>query len=304
MSVENNQFKAALNAMLDFKKNFALDTTNLGAGQIEMNSDSQQKALADLQQISDSGKESPIFNFLPLADFVQDMRSRLKDPNGVNQSHLNVCGAATFLRFWLIQAPENFVKTVFELYIHGRAKYKNVELVANAEMYQQQTHLNKIDWLTAASLQNAGGYLGYNPDSELGGLRGIALPSQVAHWLGALPRLTLEQVSTFPNIDTINQVFSQNGAVALLVNINLLDDYFTNPSYRNAENNLKDKLVSFFGSIAGNHYIALDSVISREGDNFRFHVWTWGISLEVLMPVDKVAACINQVYLLRGDAIA
>jgi hypothetical protein len=304
MSAENNQFQAALNAMLDFKKIFTLDTKNLGAGQIEMDSDNRQKAEAALLQISHSGQESARFAQLPLADFVEAMRNRLKDPDGVNQSHLNVCGAATFLRFWLIQDPENFVKIAFELYLNGCAKYKNVELVAHEEMYQQATHLNKIDWLVAASLQNAGGFLGYNPESEMGGVRGIALPSQVAHWLGALPRMTLEQVSTMPSIDTINQVFSKNGAVALLVNINLLDDHFTNPAYRNTENNFKDKLTSFFGSIAGNHYIALNSVISREGDNFRFHVWTWGTSLEVLIPVDKIAAAINQFYLLRAGVIA
>lgn len=296
MPENNNPFHDRLSEL--FGKFIKPNTTTLGDGQLEANTEKLDKAHSYIDYISQNSKPSPHFKNIGLLDFVNDLKDRLKSPDGLNQSHLNVCGAATFCRFWIKADPENFVHTAHSLYQSGTAQYQNTTLTANTSMYDQSTHLNKIDWLMTASLQNAAGWLGYNPEKELGGVRGIALPAQVGKWLADLPQMTLAQQSSVPDIHTLNTVFSNKGAVAFLVNVNLLDNYFTHPAYRNNDDSFKNKMTTFLNSLTGNHYIALNSLITWQGEQIRFEVWTWGTSLEVIMPISQLSECITQVYML------
>lgn len=300
MLENKNPFEEKMNSLLGKFIN-SEDKKPLGEGQLSADSNKLEKARGYIDFIAQNSQNSPYFKHVGLKDFINDLKDRLQHPDYLNQSHLNVCGAATFCRFWIKADPENFVHTAHTLYQSGTAKYQNTTLTANTDMYEQTTSLNKIDWLMTASLQNAAGWLGYNPEKELGGVRGIALPGQVGKWLADLPNMSLEHKSTCPDTHTLNLAFSHNGAVAFLVNVNLLDNYFTDTTYRNTDDSFKNRMATFFNGITGNHYVALNSLITWQGDQIRFEVWTWGTSLEVVMPIAQLSECITQVYMLRPN---
>lgn len=270
-----------------------------------MSIEKRQIALEKVAQLKSQAANSPVFNKISLQDFVRDLTNRVQNPDGINQSHLNVCGAATFARFWLMTDPENFVKTAFELYQTGKAAYQNVELVAHADMYTNTTNLNIIDWLVSSSLQNAGGLAGYSPVNEMGGLRGIALPTKVHEWMKALPNMEAESISRCASLDLINNTVKNGGLVAFLVNVNALDNYFTSASYRNEDTTFTQKLATMAHSVVGNHYVALNSeMTAKEDGSVRFYVWTWGTSLEVVMPQSELTTTITQTFLIRQASLA
>lgn len=270
-----------------------------------MSLEKRQVALNKISQLKAQASDSPVFKQISLQSFTQDLNNRVQNPDGINQSHLNVCGAATFARFWLMTDPENFVQTAFDLYNTGKAQYKNVPLTAHMDMHNNATNLNTVDWLVASSLQNAGGLAGYSPVNEMGGLRGIALPTKVQEWMAALPNMTSESVSRAASIDAINNTIQSGGFVAFLVNVNALDNYFTNKSYRNEDLTFTQKIATMAHSVVGNHYVALNSEITaKEDGTLRFEVWTWGVSLEVIMPQSELAITITQTYLIRPTTLA
>ena len=265
-----------------------------------MSIEKRQSALSTLSVLQAQTSDSTVFTKISLAEFVKDLAQRVQNPDGINQAHLNICGAATFIRFWLMTDPESYVKTAFDLYKNGKAQYKNIPLVAHVDMYANRTHLNLIDWLMASALQNAGGLVGYSPVNEMGGIRGIALPSKVQEWMAALPNMQVESVARAASVDTINSTLQQDGFVALLVNVNALDNYFTNASYRAEDKSFMDKMKTALNSVTGNHYVALNTPIAaKEDGSLRFEVWTWATSLEVVMPHTELSNCIAQTFLIR-----
>ncbi len=302
MSIFDDKDQNFQQRMLDFiRKSSEIAAPPQGSGQISINSEQQQRALQLVQDWAQTKApaQSP-FAKVSVQEFVSDLLKRLNAPDEVNQSFLNVCGAATFKRFWIKSDPEGYAKTTLELFQNGKAQYRNVPLEVHTEMRTQSCPLNVADWLVTASLQNASGYLGYNPNAELGGVRGIALPHKVRFWLENLPLHACEHISGCTSTDVLNSVFQQGGAVAWLVNINHLDDYFTNAVYRNTDEGFTQKVTAFFGGLTGNHYIALNTPITPTADGkARFEVWTWGNSLEVIIPTSELHKCVTQTYLLR-----
>ena len=245
------------------------------------------------------------FTGISQSRFETDLLARLQYPNAWNQNELNVCGASTFGRVWLLHDTLGFVQSVMHLYYQGRVSYNGLLIEANEAMFAQtpNSYMNVVDWLIAASLQNSSGLLGYNPTMELGGLRGIALPYKVVEWFEKLPNIDLHTSSKDHDWLRMNTTLNSGGAVSWLVNINHLDDYFTDTAYRQEEQGFFGKAAAFLGSFTGNHYIGLDSRLQFEGDHFKFKVWTWGTSLEVLIPPAELEKAITKsIFVLPKNA--
>jgi hypothetical protein len=277
-------------------------TTTPVEGPIAMDVEKKKKAEGLIAAFEKEAKASPIFKHITYAEILLAIKVRLNNPDGVDQANLNVCGAATFSRFWLIQDPEGYTKAVIELYMKGKTTYNGIKIEANSKMKDQNTALNEVDWLLMASLQNSGGLLGYNPEKEMGGIRGIALPSKVLEWFEKLPNTETEKYSKDLDPAVINATYKGGGAVVFLINANVFDNYFTDQRYNSPDDTFMKKVATAFNGITGNHYVALNSPITKKGDLLRLEIWTWGTSLEVVMSPKAFKSGVVKTYLVKPKA--
>lgn len=271
-------------------------------GPMAMDEEKKKKAETLIDDFQKEGKASPVFKHITYDEILAAIKVRLNNPDGVNQKNLNVCGAATFSRFWLIQDPAGYTKAVLELYMKGKTTYNGIKIEANSKMKDQDTTLNEVDWLLMSSLQNAGGLLGYNPEKEMGGLRGIALPGKMLDWFQKLPNTETEKYSKDLDPAEINATYKGRGAVVFLINANVFDNYFTDQRYNSPDDTFMKKAATAFNGITGNHYVALNSPITKQGDLLQLKIWTWGTSLEVLMSPKAFKSGVVKTYLIKPKA--
>lgn len=248
-----------------------------------------------------------VFLKITKAEFVQALKQRVADPKGVDQSQLNLCGAASFMVLWIERDPRGFTKAAIELFQKGKSKYKEIEIKANKAMFEKEEYephkysLQLVDWMMLSSLQNASGLLGYNPNKELGGIRGIGLPGKVLEWFKQLTGGEAKKYKKDFKPSALNKLYKEDHYILFLVNVNKLDDYFTDRRYQNPDDGFFKKLATFFNGITGNHYVVLNSPIRKEGDDLVFDLWTWAENLEVRIPGRPFKKAIVQTFVVEPE---
>ncbi len=248
-----------------------------------------------------------VFLEISKAEFVEALKIRVSNPKDVDQNQLNLCGAASFMVLWIERDPRGFTRAAIELFQTGKSTYKDIKIKANKSMFENDEvrsgkySLQLVDWLVLSSLQNASGLLGYNPDKEMGGVRGIGLPGKVLKWFEKLSGGEAKKYKKDFKPSELNQLYKADNYILFLVNVNLLDDYFSDTRYQDPNDSFQQKKSAFFAGVTGNHYVVLNSPIRKEGDDLVLDLWTWGRTLEVRIPPRAFQKTVVQTFVVAPE---
>lgn len=153
---------------------------------------------------------------------------------------------------------------------------------------------NALDWLMLSSLQNASGLLGYNPESEWGGLRGIALPGKVMKWFEKLPDTEVKKYRKDLTTSQLNAAVKAGSSVIFLVNWMALDNYIPGANFPETKFD-----PSVIGNITGNHYIMLASPVTMNAGNMEFDIWTWAREYSLSIPEKAYQKAVKKTFVKR-----
>lgn len=274
---------------------------------IQQNPQEVAEAQAMITAFDQAKTPEDVFLKISKSEFVSALKQRVADPKGVDQSQLNLCGAASFMVLWIERDPRGFTKAAIEVFQTGKSMYKDIEIKANKAMFEreefspQKYRLQLVDWMMLSSLQNASGLLGYNPDNELGGIRGIGLPGKVLEWFEKLSGGDAKKYKKDFKPSALNKLYRQDHYILFLINVNLMDNYFTDASYKNPDDGFFAKMATFFAGLTGNHYVVLNSPIRKEGDELVFDLWTWAKNLEVRIPGRPFKKAVVQTFVVEPE---
>ena len=306
--------KTALQILRKHRKDNAAPPSNQPIGS-QIKQDPQELVAAQQLIAAYEAEDTPDDKFEKITkpEFVSALKRRVKDPTGVDQSQLNLCGPAAFMVMWIEREPQSFTQATIELFQKGKSKYKDIELKANKRMFKldnQKTDkkgrlqyaLQLVDWLVLSSLQNAKGLLGYSPDKEMGGIRGIGLPKRVLSWFEALSDGEAKKYRKDLAISQLNQWYASDHYIVLLVNVNKLNDYFSTTYYANPNDTKKEKLSTFFSGITGDHYVVLNSSIETNAkQELVFHIWTWAKDVGIEIPPKEFKKAVVQTFVVEPE---
>jgi hypothetical protein len=90
------------------------------------------------------------------AELLSGLEARINDPEGVDQSSLNLCGPAAYCVLWAKHDPEGYTKAAIELYKTGSYTYNGKTITANSDVFEETPTLNmpKIDWMMLAAIRH------------------------------------------------------------------------------------------------------------------------------------------------------
>lgn len=263
----------------------------------QQNTAEVQAAKAVLSNFEQDNNSSSAFKNLDKGTLLQELRDRIDSPEDPDQDRLNLCGAATFTNVWLQRDPEGYAKAVIELYQTGKTTYNDIKIKANKKMFDQApSGTNVLDWLLLSSLQNAGGLLGYNPEKELGGLRGIALPGKMMKWFESLPDTETKKYRKDRTAAQLNVAIKAGSSVIFLVNMTAFDNYITDRKFPDTKFD-----PSVVGNLTGNHYIILASEVKMNGGNLEFDIWTWATEYMVSIPEKAYKKAVKKTFVITDD---
>lgn len=274
---------------------------------IRQNPEEVAEAHAMITAFEQEETSEDVFLKITKPEFVRALKERVADPKCVDQSQLNLCGAAAFMVLWIERDPRGFTKSTIEVFQTGKSTYKDIEIKANKAMYEKaefepkKYSLQLVDWMMLSSLQNASGLLGYNPNKELGGLRGIGLPSKVLKWFEKLSGGEAKKYRKDFKPSALNKLYKEDHYILFLINVNLMDNYFTNEARQNPDNGFFAKMATFFNGITGNHYVVLNSPITKQGDDLVFDLWTWADNVEVRIPVRPFNKAVVRTFVIAPE---
>lgn len=285
-------------------------TPNKGPIGSQIKQDPKEVAAANalIDQYANSNTDEDKFKEISKTEFVAALKQRIADPKGVDQDKLNLCGPAAFCVMWIEREPQSFAQAAIDLFQTGKAEYNGVKLKANKKMFKQDEvsdkpgkyHLQLVDWLMLSSLQNEKGLLGYNPEKEWGGLRGIGLPSRVLDWFEALSGGEAKKYRRDFERSALNTMYKEDHYILFLINVDLLNDYFSEYNY--PKDGFMQKVANFFINITGNHYVVLNSSIELASDSdFMFDIWTWGRNVKVKAPEKIFNRAIVQTFVVEPE---
>ncbi|MGH1338891.1 MAG: hypothetical protein ACRBFS_22435 [Aureispira sp.] len=302
---------AKIEQMADKLRGYLKNEADLAPEQPKSNIKQDPEEVAEAQTTIDTfaTTETPEDVFLEITkgEFVYALKQRIADPTGVDQSQLNLCGAASFMVLWIERDPRGFAKAAIELFQTGKSTYKEVKIKANKSMFgktefePKKYNLQLIDWMMLSSLQNASGLLGYSPTKEMGGIRGIGLPGKVLKWFEKLSGGEVKKYRKDLKPSALNKLYREDHYILFLINVNRLYDYFTEIKMNNPKSGISKKMSNFFNGITGNHYVVLNSPIRKEGEELVFDLWTWANSLEVRIPGRIFKKTVVQTFVVEPE---
>ena len=309
---EQTQRKVAkIEQMADKLRGYLKDSNNLTPQKPKSNIQQDPKEVAEAQTAIDNyGKEATaedVFLEITKGEFVYALKQRIANPKGVDQSQLNLCGAASFMVLWIERDPRGFAKAAIELFQTGKSTYKDIKIKANKSMFgksefePQKYSLQLVDWMMLSSLQNASGLLGYSPTKEMGGIRGIGLPGKVLKWFEKLSGGEVKKYRKDLKPSELNKLYKEDHYILFLVNVNRLYDYFTSIKSSSSKGKVAKKMSNFFNGITGNHYVVLNSPIRKEDDELVLDLWTWAKSLEVRIPGRIFKKTVVQTFVVEPE---
>lgn len=275
--------------------------------QIKQDPKEVAEAEALIDQYAKETTEEDKFDKITKEEFIQALKERIKDPKGVDQSQLNLCGAASLVVMWIEREPQTFAQAAIELFQKGKAKYKDIKLKANKRMFKLDNYepgkyaLQLVDWLMLSSLQNAKGPFGYSPDKEMGGIRGIGFPKRVLSWFESLGGEAKKYRRDLA-VSELNQLYREDHYIVFLINVGLMDDYYANTYPANPNDTKKEKLSTFFSGITGDHYVVLNSSIeTNSSGELVFDIWTWANNVGIEIPLKKFEKAVIQTFVVEPE---
>ena len=228
----------------------------------------QQRDDAD-NLITQRGMGKKAFAHVNKADFLRELRSRVRDPKPINQGHLGFCGPAAILHAMAKDSPLDYATFALDLFFCGKATLRGWQVDVSSLLDQpvptsddpEVESIGACDWVTMAGVRTNVG---------LGALTSVniriegALPFEIVSCFEKLgyQHVLNETYSTIlwkadeKNLKQASQLWSQGYRVVFCVNENM----FKNPTAQ---------------SLKPNHFCTLKSTVRIAG-SVTCRVWQWG----------------------------
>jgi hypothetical protein len=224
-------------------------------------------AIRSVWDFSKSKSASPWIN-VPRDVFADQLETRLRDPNLIDTSYLNLCGPGAFFHNMAGDCPELYARVGMELYDTGKTEFGGYKVQAKAEHLQARLNSNvdAVDWIMLATFRDSRN-TAWGFTSESTGFGGITMPGELADWHQSIGYTNVENSTTLhfsPGVDHLlaaSNYWKHGYRVCLFINDNMLEPATIASS-----------------SIIPNHWITLETRIDFPPGHkqfIAFQAWCW-----------------------------
>jgi hypothetical protein len=241
-------------------------------------------ALDEIVKFRSRTTASPWIHF-PREKYVDELEVRVRDPDLINTSHLNLCGPGAFFRTMATDFPSLYAKIGIELYETGKTEFFGHKIVASEKLLKTvpSGKVPSADYVILASYQNSEN-LGVGFESENVGFGGITLPGKLADWFRSIG---------YRAVQNSTDLFVTKGVDHLLAAENYRVHGFRVCLFVNANMLQPSSMTS--SSFCPNHWVVLYSPIlvqNRHKIQFvEFKVWSWADTYRI--PATGYVAGVN-----------
>jgi hypothetical protein len=197
---------------------------------------------------------------------VRGLKDRVKNPDHINTSQLELCGPGLFFYFLARDKPASYVQIVIDLWRNNTALLGTRKITAPYDLRISAipAGVDPVDWVPLTSLRTDENiYLTANDGI---GLDSLTMPSAVVKWLGQAGYTDAKNVTNvlftkgMDEIKKADELRGQGYRVGLFINTNMM--YATSQDHR---------------SVIPNHWISLEDAFKVDGNgNVSTTVWCWG----------------------------
>jgi hypothetical protein len=225
-------------------------------------------ALDEIVKFRSRTAASPWINF-PREKYVDELEVRIRDPDLIDTSHLNLCGPGAFFRNMSLDFPSLYARIGIELYETGKTEFFGHKIVASQKLLKTvpSGKVASADYVILATFQNTEN-LAVGFESETDGFGGITLPGKLADWFQSIG---------YASVQNSTNVFFTKGVDHLLAAENYRAHGFRVCLFVNAQILQPNSMLS--SSFCPNHWVVLDSPVvvqTRSKVQFvEFKVWSW-----------------------------
>jgi hypothetical protein len=199
-------------------------------------------------------------------DLVTGLKDRIKTPDDIDTSVVNLCGPGAFFRWLAFDDPVMYTQAVITLYETNSALLGSRKFTASytLRIASPAEGMDAVDWVPLASLRDdENTFLKY--DDASGGLSGLTMPAGMAKWFTQAGYTDVKNVTNVffkkdqANLTDADKLRSTGYRVCLLINADML---------KTATQNNK--------SMFPNHWVGLTDPVTLSGGNVSLKVHSWG----------------------------
>lgn len=219
---------------------------------------------------------------LSRSSVASGLRSRIDDPDKINQGGTSLCGPADFIRDIAEDRPQDYARAVIQLFEAGRTSIGKLDIKPGHDLKSHiltaTAGIAEADWIILSSIRDSDNWF-FDYQSESDDASAITMPHSKEDWLKeAGYREVINDTNAvackdLPNAIRANRLFSQGYKVALFINADMLD-----------ANTMND------ASVTPDHWVALTKPITIQSVNVahpgalsedknsrvEFEVYSWG----------------------------
>jgi hypothetical protein len=231
-------------------------------------------ALGEIVRFRSKDVKSPWKHF-PKERFIDELEVRVRDPDLIDTSHLNLCGPGAFFRTMAMDNPSLYARIGMELYETGKTEFFGHKVKASEKLLNTVPtgQVPLADYIILASFQNSENMMvGFESESD--GFGGITLPGKLADWFKCIGYSAVENSTNIfftKGVDHLMAAenFRRHGyRVFLFINMKMLEP-----------NTMRDS------SFCPDHWVALDSPIvvslQKTIKFVEFKVWCWADTFRI-----------------------
>ncbi|MBL4649240.1 MAG: hypothetical protein JKY03_05870 [Aureispira sp.] len=240
---------------------------------------------------------TPKYDNISQAELLLGLEARINDPEGVDQSSLNLCGPAAYCVLWAKHDPEGYAKAAIDLYKKGSYTYNGKTITANTDTFDQTplAGMSKIDWMMLSAIRHSeNAFYDYNPKNDRG-TAAFTTHWEMTAWISNIVGIG-ENRDSSPTISSVNSAINSGKTVVLLVDWGQLSK---NIKKKGKEGSKKSgKPDSLINSWTGNHYIIMTKPITVNGNQITFEIWTWASRRTITLQKEYFAIAAKDAFIV------
>ena len=260
----------------------------------------KQQALAKVATFAADSSTGQAFTNISKADFVAGLRSRINNPQAIDQGALNACGPAAAAYLIAADNPVLFAEFAIELYTTGKGSLGSMTvdpydgLLTRApgdSEWGNYTQNNVLDFIILASMRSDKSPFFSQFEDPSNQLAGITLPGTVKEWLNASGTYSdvTDDTSLFGKSfdhfqNTLVPKHTNGHKVVMLIGADMISISRGNAASKKGikkEDLKKGKMGDKAQTSMPNHYVTFEGNFSVSGDNVSFKIWTWGSTEQI-----------------------
>lgn len=168
---------------------------------------------------------------LTRSEVASGLRSRIDDPDNIDQGNTSLCGPADFTRDIAEDRPKDYARAVIQLFETGGTRIGDLDIRPGHDLrghiLSAGAGIAQVDWIILASIRDSDNWF-FDYQSESDDASAITMPHSKESWLKkAGYREVINDTNAvackdLPNAIRASSLFSQGYKVALFINANML----------------------------------------------------------------------------------